>query len=336
MRSPAACLLAGRKDSRRERHIGAGAAAESGAGIERRWGADALVNRRFTGSERRRFEAFCLRRRVLAQPRVPQRRGLLALAQYAQQEMTRRTLGPRRSDSLRTYVHSTRIIGGISVLALSGAVAWDLANDGFWFRHTLFTALVASLIVVALTVAVLNELLERRQRERWSVVAQYALFDLVRTARLVWSGLLELAGLLPEGELGDGALAAGTEAVLDTPNLAAAIDEMLATADPPRTAPPANRRPARSQPGGTRALGRCDGQLGHLRRDPRSPRRALQSPVLVGERPRRVGSARGTPESAEAEPSRPVDPDKRASRGRVAARQSRSYRAARRVARGHQ
>jgi hypothetical protein len=47
----------------------------------------------------------------------------------------------------------------------------------------------------------------------------------------VWSGLLELAGLLPDGELGDGALAAGTEAVRDTPRLAAAIDEMLASAD---------------------------------------------------------------------------------------------------------
>jgi len=64
------------------------------------------------------------------------------------------------------------------------------------------------------TVAVLNEVLERRQRERWSVLAQYALFDLVRAARLVWSGLLELAGLVPEGELEDGALAAASEAVL--------------------------------------------------------------------------------------------------------------------------
>jgi hypothetical protein len=31
---------------------------------------------------------------------------------------------------------------------------------------------VASLIVVAVTVAVLNEAVERRQRERWSVLAQ--------------------------------------------------------------------------------------------------------------------------------------------------------------------
>jgi hypothetical protein len=145
--------------------------------------------------------------------------------------MARQTAGPRRSDSLRTYVRSTRIIGGLSVLVLFGAVAWDLANDGFWLRHTLFTALVASLIVVAVTAAVLNEVLEHRQRQRWSVLAQYALFDFVRTARLVWTSLLELAGLVPDEELDDEALAAGIEAVLDTPRLAAAIDEMFASAD---------------------------------------------------------------------------------------------------------
>jgi hypothetical protein len=145
--------------------------------------------------------------------------------------MARHSFGPRRTDSARTYVRATRIIGGLSVLVLAGAIAWDLANDGFWARHTLFTGLVASLIVVAVTAAVLNEVLERRQRERWSVLAQYALFDFVRTARLVWGGLLELAGLVPDGELGDQALAAGSEAVHDTPRLAAAMDAMLASAD---------------------------------------------------------------------------------------------------------
>jgi hypothetical protein len=145
--------------------------------------------------------------------------------------MARRTAGPRRSDSPRTFVRSTRIIGGLSVLLLAGAVAWDFANDGLWVHHALFTGLVASLIVVAVTAAVLNEVLERRQRQRWSVLAQYALFDLVHTARLVWTGLLELAGLVPDGELDDGALAAGSETVLDTPRLTAAIGEMLAGAD---------------------------------------------------------------------------------------------------------
>jgi hypothetical protein len=128
-------------------------------------------------------------------------------------------------------VRGTQIIAGLSVVLLSGAIVWDLANDGFWSRHALLTGLVASLIVVAVTAAVLNEVLERLRRERWSVLAQYALFDLVRTARLVWSGLLELAGLAPDGELGEEALAAGSEAARDTPRLAAAIDEMLADPD---------------------------------------------------------------------------------------------------------
>jgi hypothetical protein len=140
-------------------------------------------------------------------------------------------VGPRRSDSFRTPVRATRIIGLCSVLALSGAIVWDLADDAFWSRHTLFTSLVASVIVVAVTAAVLNEVLERRQRERWSVLAQYALFDFVSTARHVWGGLLELAGLVPDGEVDDGALAAGSEAVRDTRRLTAAMDEMLAHAD---------------------------------------------------------------------------------------------------------
>jgi hypothetical protein len=147
------------------------------------------------------------------------------------QEMARHAVGPRRSDSLRAHVRATRIIGGLTVLVLSGAIVWDLANDRFWSRHALFTGIVASLIVVAVTAAVLNEVLERRQRERWSVLAQYALFEFVRTARLVWTGLLELAGLAPDGELGEEALAAGSEAVRDTPRLTAAMDEMLASAE---------------------------------------------------------------------------------------------------------
>ena len=128
-------------------------------------------------------------------------------------------------------MRATRIIGGVSVLVLCGAIVWDLANDGFWSRHALFTGLVASLIVVAVTAAVLNELLERRQRERWAVLAQYAMFEFVRTARLVWGGLLELAGLVRDGELGGQALAVGSEAVSDTPRLAAAIDDILASAE---------------------------------------------------------------------------------------------------------
>lgn len=145
--------------------------------------------------------------------------------------MARHSVGPRRSSSFRAYVGPTRIIGIVSVLVLVAAIAWDLLDDEFWVRHTLFTGLVASLIIVAITAAVLNEVLERRQRERWSLLAQYALFDLLRTARLVWTSLLELAGLVPDEELVDGALAAATEIVHDTPRFTAAIHELLASTE---------------------------------------------------------------------------------------------------------
>lgn len=69
-------------------------------------------------------------------------------------------------------MRATRIGGAISVLLLVGSIAWDLAGGRFWSRHALLTSLVASLIVVAVTAAVVNEVLERRQRERWSVFAQ--------------------------------------------------------------------------------------------------------------------------------------------------------------------
>ena len=49
-------------------------------------------------------------------------------AQYARQEMVRHAVGPRRTGSLRTYVLATRIIGGLSVVVLFGAIAWDLAS----------------------------------------------------------------------------------------------------------------------------------------------------------------------------------------------------------------
>jgi hypothetical protein len=145
-------------------------------------------------------------------------------------KMARRTVGPRRTGSFRTHVRATRIVGAVSVLVLAGAIAWDLADDGFWSRHALFAGLVASAIVVAVSAAVVNEVLERRQRERWSLLAQYALFEFVHAARLVWGGLLELAGLGPEGEVGNAALEAASEAVHDS-QLAAAFDEMLASAE---------------------------------------------------------------------------------------------------------
>jgi hypothetical protein len=89
-----------------------------------------------------------------------------------------------------------------------------------------------------LTVALVNEALERRSRQRWSVLAQYVMLQLVRDARLVWTGIAELAGLLPsdpyatEGGVLTAATSidAGASAVRETERLTAGLRELVADA----------------------------------------------------------------------------------------------------------
>lgn len=85
----------------------------------------------------------------------------------------------------------------MALLALAGGVVLDVITTNFWARNALLAGLLSSLIVVMLSAAVLNEAVERRKRRRWSVLAQYVMLQLVRQARLVWTGVMELAGLMP-------------------------------------------------------------------------------------------------------------------------------------------
>jgi hypothetical protein len=62
-------------------------------------------------------------------------------------------------------------------------------------RHPLLAGLASSAIVVMLSVAIVNEALEIRRRRRWSVLAQYVMLELVRDARMLWTAVLELAGV---------------------------------------------------------------------------------------------------------------------------------------------
>jgi hypothetical protein len=138
----------------------------------------------------------------------------------------RRDLGPRRSASVDSYLRETRAIAGVAVLALAGGVISDALGGRFWEGHALLGGLVSSLIVVMLSVAVVNEVLERRKRRRWSVLAQYVMFQLVRNARLIWTGVLELTRLMPS----DGSpvsIDAAAGVVRDTPRLQAAIRELF-------------------------------------------------------------------------------------------------------------
>lgn len=91
----------------------------------------------------------------------------------------------------------------------------------------MLTSLLASLLVLAVTVVVLNEWIDRRDRRRWSVLAQYVLFQLVQSARATWMGLAELAtGVEIETGATEGLLV-GARRALDTPALSAATLDML-------------------------------------------------------------------------------------------------------------
>jgi hypothetical protein len=141
--------------------------------------------------------------------------------------MTRHDTGPRRSRSIESFLRPSRVVAAVALLALVGAIISDSTQETFWDRNALLTSLVASLIIVMITVAVLNEVLERRRRERWSVLAQYVMLELVRNARLIWTGVLEHVGLLaPEAARPD-LVDTNGEIVRDASRLGAAVREAI-------------------------------------------------------------------------------------------------------------
>lgn len=155
--------------------------------------------------------------------------------------MKSRVSGPLRSDSLESYLRETRALGIVAVLGFVAGVLSDSLEPSFWAHHALLAGLASSLIVVMLTVAVVNEAIERRNRKRWSVLAQYVMLQLVGCARLVWVAIAEVGGVIPAGahdtiRMGNlvyprEPVDAGAKAVRDTPRLAAAIETVLANAD---------------------------------------------------------------------------------------------------------
>jgi hypothetical protein len=123
------------------------------------------------------------------------------------------------------------IAAALGVIVIAIAAASDFVFGSFWISHAMLTSLIASLLVLAVTVVVLNEVLERRDRRRWSVLAQYVLFQLVQCARASWMGFTEL---VTRQEIETGAtegLLAGARLALDTPALSTATRAMLADAE---------------------------------------------------------------------------------------------------------
>ncbi len=145
--------------------------------------------------------------------------------------MARHDPVPRRSDSVESYLPETRAAAAVAVLALAGGVVSDVLAGGFWSRHPLLAGLASSVIVVMLSLALVNEVVERRKRQRWSVLAQYVMLQLVRNARLTWTGMLDLAGLMAPAPYTRSALETGAQLVRDTPRLTQSIRDLVADPD---------------------------------------------------------------------------------------------------------
>jgi hypothetical protein len=144
--------------------------------------------------------------------------------------MSSRSSGPRRSESVESYLRQTRAGAAVALLALAAAIASEQFAEHLWVRHPLLAGLASSAIVVMLSVAVVNEVLEIGRRRRWRVLAQYVMLELVRDARMVWTVVLELAGLMPADAKAP-AIDAAALVVRDTPRLTKAVHGLLVDAD---------------------------------------------------------------------------------------------------------
>jgi len=142
--------------------------------------------------------------------------------------MTRRDAGPRRSSSVEALLRGTRILAIAALLALAAGIVSDLVEGEFWARHALLASLAASVIVVMISVAVIDAVLERRRRERWSILAQFVMLELVRNARLIWTGVLAEVGLLSVDAARPESVDANGRIVRDTPRLTAAVRHTIA------------------------------------------------------------------------------------------------------------
>jgi hypothetical protein len=84
------------------------------------------------------------------------------------------------------------LAAGVGLMLVLAAGASDFVLGSFWERHALLTSLLASILVLAVTVIVVNEVIDRRDQRRWNLLAQSVLFALIQSARATWTGMVEV------------------------------------------------------------------------------------------------------------------------------------------------
>ena len=81
-----------------------------------------------------------------------------------------------------------------AIVLVAAAAASDFLISSFWVAHPMLTAIVSSLVVVLLSVAVIEAVLSRRAEQRWRLLAQRAFIDLAEAAYATRHALAESLG----------------------------------------------------------------------------------------------------------------------------------------------
>jgi hypothetical protein len=100
------------------------------------------------------------------------------------------------------------IAAAMGLLLVIAAAISDFVIASYWRRHAMLTSLVADLVVVLVSAAVVTQWIDRRNRRQWNVLAQNVMFSLAQGARLTWTSLITLQGLATADQ--EGEAAAGT------------------------------------------------------------------------------------------------------------------------------
>jgi hypothetical protein len=120
-----------------------------------------------------------------------------------------------------------------NVFLLAACVS-DFIVGSFWARHTMFTAIVSTILVALVSLTVVEVILEQRSEQRWRLLAQYGLFELADNANVTWLTLVKKLNVAGTTDFE----AEQVHAILDSPDDVKGIRTFLAESlsDPARRA----------------------------------------------------------------------------------------------------
>ena len=114
-----------------------------------------------------------------------------------------------------------------ALVVLAAGVVSDLLNGSFWLRHALLASVVGSVIVVLLSVAVINEVIETGGVDAGGSSPSTSCSSWSATPAMTWSSVLDLAGLLAKEGSEREIVQAGRQVVRDTSRLTAAVRDIV-------------------------------------------------------------------------------------------------------------